>query len=255
MQKSYGEWLRASQLAQLQAAEQQRDQRADRLAAAPPEEGGAEWAAADWPEEGGGTEWAPAGDAAGQPQAANEDAGGFWLPQGPAEPAGMPPEGWPWPAEEPEKPCGPKGRGRRRRAKKRRGAAARRHPAAGPQGGPRPTGWTDEDVVECRGCWYWRTLDYTLGLEACWYPLLEDRLRPCRPADCYRRPGTPYRPCGPEGQPAGAGQKAKPGQPGPGDPGGPAIPAQPAQQGQAQRTAQKPAGTKNRLYKKGGTPA
>lgn len=55
-------------------------------------------------------------------------------------------------------------------------------------------GWTDKDLVECRGCWYWRMLDYTLDLRACWYPLLEDRLRPCRPADCYRKPGTPYRP-------------------------------------------------------------
>lgn len=250
MQTSYGEWLRASQLAQLQAAGQQRDQRADRLATAPPEEGSAEWPAADWPEEGG-AEWAaaPAGDTAKQPPAVNEDAGGFWLPQGPEE---MPPEGWPWPEEEPKKPCGLQGCGRRRRAKKRRGAAARKHPAATPQGGPRPTGWTDEDVVECRGCWYWRTLDYTLGLEACWYPLLENRLRPCRPADCYRRPGTPYRPCGPEGQPAGAGPKAKPGKPRPGEPGGPASPAQPAQQGQAQRPAQKMAGAKNQPHKKEG---
>ena len=246
---SYGEWLRASQFARLLAAGQQRDERADCLATAPPEEGGAEWDGELWPEEGGGTEWAPAGDAAGQPPVVNEDAGDFWLPQGPEE---MPPEGWPWPEEEPAKPCGPKGRGGRRRAKKRRGAAARKHPAAPPQGGPRPTGWTDGDVVECRGCWYWRTLDYTLGLEACWYPLLEDRLRPCRPADCYRRPGTPYRPCGPEGQPAGAGQKAEPAKPGPGDPAGPAIPAQPAQQGQAQLPAQKTAGAKTQLHKKEG---
>lgn len=234
MLTSYGEWLRSSQFARLLAAEQQRDQRADCLATAPPEEGGAEWDGELWPEEG--AEWAaaPAGDAAGQPPVVNEDAGGFWLPQGPEE---MPPEGWPWPAEEePEKPGGPGGRGRRRRAKKRRGAAARKHPAAAPQGGPCPTGWTDGDVVECRGCWYWRTLDCILGLEACWYPLLEDRLRPCRPADCYRRPGTPYRPCGPEGQPAGAGPKTEP--------------AQPVQERQAQRTAQKTAGAKNQPHKK-----
>lgn len=66
------------------------------------------------------------------------------------------------------------------------------------QGAEKPRagkGWTSEDVVECRGCWYWRMLDYTLGIRACWYPLLEDRLRPCLPADCYRKPGTPYRSC------------------------------------------------------------
>ena len=59
---------------------------------------------------------------------------------------------------------------------------------------PQKRPWGGGDVVECRGCWYWRTLDYTMGIKACWYPLLEDKLRPCRPADCYRKPGTPYRP-------------------------------------------------------------
>lgn len=69
-------------------------------------------------------------------------------------------------------------------------------------------GWTSEDVVECRGCWYWRMLDYTLDIRACWYPLLENRLRPCLPADCYRKPGTPYRPCDPQGADREAGQGA-----------------------------------------------
>lgn len=69
-------------------------------------------------------------------------------------------------------------------------------------------GWTSEDVVECWGCWYWRMLDYTLGIRACWYPLLEDRLRPCLPADCYRKPGTPYRPCDRQEPEKGAGQGA-----------------------------------------------
>lgn len=70
--------------------------------------------------------------------------------------------------------------------------------AAGPQEPQKdkraPASWSDKDVVACKGCWYWRTLDYTMGIKACWYPLLEDKLRPCRPADCYRRSGTPYRP-------------------------------------------------------------
>ena len=98
-------------------------------------------------------------------------------------------------ADQAEPPGSPEPRGACPEGPPQSGTAPREGAKPGPA---RPArGWSGEDVVECTGCWYWRTLDYTLGLKACWYPLLEDRLRPCLPADCYRRPGTPYRPCDP----------------------------------------------------------
>lgn len=193
MEKSYSEQLRAAQLAGLCAAEETRQWRADRLADAPgPEEGALQR---------GPGQQAAQGDAApesGQGWPLAESEGDFW-------PLGMPEEGWPWPVEEPAMGGAAKsgrqgGKARRRRAQKRRRGAKRSAPGAGRQSA-RPAGWTDEDVVECRGCWYWRVLDATLGIWACWYPLLEDRLRPCRPADCYRHSGTPYRPCDAAGRP------------------------------------------------------
>lgn len=59
---------------------------------------------------------------------------------------------------------------------------------------PRPARWADADVVACRTCHYWRPLDEIIPLMACCYPLIEGKLRPCRPADCYLHEGTPYRP-------------------------------------------------------------
>lgn len=163
MEKSYGEQLRAAQLAGLCAAEQARQWRAECLADAP-----------------------------------------------------GPEEGWPWPVEEPAIPGAAAGgrqggKARRRRPQKRRRKAKRDVLGDGRQG-THPAGWSDEDVVECHGCWYWRMLDATLGIWACWYPLIEDQLRPCRPADCYRHPDTPYRPCDASGRPLkerGAAPKAK----------------------------------------------
>ncbi len=111
-----------------------------------------------------------------------------------------PGEGWPWPEESSTEGGWPGRRGRRHELQKS-GRAANEKKAAGRQGKGGAAGWADEDVVECRGCLYWRTLDYILGVKACWYPLMENRLRPCRPADCYRRPGTPYRPCNAQGRP------------------------------------------------------
>lgn len=195
MQKSYSERLRKAQLAGLCAAGETRQWRADRLADAPgPEEDGP-WSGAE--------EQAEQRDTAPKIPAGRPFAGGkrgsrsFFDPA--ADPAG-PEEGWPWPVEETAKGGRPGGQSKRRRAQKRRRAAKPANPAARPQSA-RPAGWSDEEVVECRGCWYWRMLDATLGIWACWYPLIEDRLRPCRPADCYRHAGTPYRPCDASGRP------------------------------------------------------
>ena len=52
-------------------------------------------------------------------------------------------------------------------------------------------GWIDADIVECRGCTYWRKLG--CYAHACHYPIDTGRLRPCRPQDCYKHKGTPYR--------------------------------------------------------------
>lgn len=55
----------------------------------------------------------------------------------------------------------------------------------------RKSSWTDSDVVRCAGCYYWRLLPFC-GM-ACHYPIDEQKLRPCKPKDCYMHEGTPYR--------------------------------------------------------------
>lgn len=76
-------------------------------------------------------------------------------------------------------------------------AGTGRQGAAAPS---KPARWTDADVIVCRTCRYWQPLDEVIPLMACCYPLIEGRLRPCRPADCYLHEGTPYRPLAPAGR-------------------------------------------------------
>lgn len=160
MQETYSEVLRRSQREGLRAAEEQRLARQAMLAA----QAGA-MPAGDGP---GGAREAQPPDAAGEAQEADAaNAAGA---------AGI---------------AGIAGAGQ--------GTAAGQTSEAGQgedaaQRPPRPARWTDADVIACRTCHYWRPLDEIIPLMACCYPLIEGKLRPCRPADCYLHEGTPYRP-------------------------------------------------------------
>ena len=75
---------------------------------------------------------------------------------------------------------------RRKQRRQAARAAMQKKPA------PAAGGWTDADVVACVGCKYWRHMG-GYG-RACHYAIDTDRLRLCRPRDCYGHAGTPYTP-------------------------------------------------------------
>lgn len=77
---------------------------------------------------------------------------------------------------------------RRKQRRQAARAAMQKKPAPAAAAG----GWTDADVVACVGCKYWRHMG-GYG-RACHYAIDTDRLRLCRPRDCYGHAGTPYTP-------------------------------------------------------------
>ena len=52
------------------------------------------------------------------------------------------------------------------------------------------------EVVNCRGCIYWRTLNHSRHWLACHYGIDTPYCRNIAPKDCYKHAGTPYQPEG-----------------------------------------------------------
>lgn len=52
----------------------------------------------------------------------------------------------------------------------------------------------DDTVVKCEGCHYYRQIVESTKIWCCNYCLDTGKLRGIPPIDCYKRPGTPYKP-------------------------------------------------------------